>query len=317
MSTKHLLDPELHAIVEQMPAIKFSAEMLPKFRAARNKEVVLGKPSDYKVKREEIFISRAQGRFCSGASVRALLYVPENPCGAAYLHIHGGGYIIGLPEQSDPPNLTLASKLGLTILSVSYRLGPEHPIPAPIEDCYTGLAWLHEQAAELGIDRTRIAIGGESAGGGLAAALAIYARDLGEYEICHQHLTYPMLDNQTGTTDHLGDPWVGEFVWTRESNQFGWQAYLGEQPAIAPQVPARVADFSGLPPAWIYTVGLDLFRDENIRYAQGLMAAGIAVELTVYPGACHGFQMVPNTKAGASYARSHRAALARALQIDI
>ena len=116
----------------------------------------------------------------------------------------------------------------------------------------------------FGIDSRRIAIGGESAGGGLAAALAIRARDAGKYPVCHQHLTYPMLDHRTGTPEHYGDPLVGEFVWTRESNQFGWSCYLGSHPAQAPHVPAMVADMKGLPSAWIFTVSLDLFRDENI-----------------------------------------------------
>lgn len=311
-STKHLLAQDLQQIPELVPEIRFSAEMLPRFREQRAKEVVMGNPADYQVERREVFIPAE-----NGPDVRSLLYLPQAQSGAGYLHIHGGGYIIGSAEGSDLQNLGLAAKLGIVILSVDYRLAPEHPIPAPLDDCYTALGWLHQQAAELGVDPERIAVGGESAGGGLAAALAIHSRDLDEYTICHQHLTYPMLDNLTGSDAQPGDPLVGEFVWTRASNQFGWASFLGEQPAIAPQVAARVASFEGLPPAWIHTVGLDLFRDENIAYAQGLMAAGVAVELIVYPGACHGFQMIPNTEAGAAYARAHRAGLARGLGITL
>ena len=175
---------------------------------------------------------------------------------------------------------------------------------------------MHNNAERLGVDPARIGIGGESAGGGLAAALAIKARDAGEFAVCHQHLTYPMLDNLTGSADHPGDPLVGEFVWTRQRNQYGWASYLGDAPASAPQVPARVEDFTGLPPTWMFTVQLDLFRDENIAYAQKLMAAGVSVDLQMYAGACHGFQMLPGTELGGRYIRDHMAALARGLGVD-
>jgi acetyl esterase/lipase len=246
-----------------------------------------------------------------------LLYSPKNnKSAAAYLHIHGGGYVGGRKEYSDPMNTLIAAKLGVTVLAVGYRLAPEHPVPAPLDDCYSALAWLHDRAAHLGIDSRRIAIGGESAGGGLAAALAIHARDEGKYPVCHQHLTYPMLDHRTGTPEHYGDPLVGEFVWTRESNQFGWSCYLGSHPAQAPHVPAMVSDVKGLPPAWIFTVSLDLFRDENISYAQRLLAAGVDTELVVMPGACHGFQLLPNTSLGKRYVNTHLEALGRALKVS-
>ena len=175
-----------------------------------------------------------------------LLYRPvEAQAGSGYLHIHGGGYVAGSVEGSDAMNTRIAAQLGVVVLTVGYRLAPEHPVPAPLDDCYAALGWLHEQADALGIDRQRIAIGGESAGGGLAAALAIHARDLGEFAICHQHLTYPMLDDRTGTEAAPGDPLVGEFVWNRRCNEFGWQCYLGKLPAQAPFVPARVASVEG------------------------------------------------------------------------
>jgi len=202
------------------------------------------------------------------------------------------------------------------VLSVGYRLAPEHPIPAPLDDCYAGLAWMHDNAESLGVDRARIGIGGESAGGGLAAALAIRARDAGEYAVCHQHLTYPMLDNLTGSKAQPGDPLVGEFVWTRARNQYGWQSYLGDAPAAAPQVPSRVENYSGLPHTWMFTASLDLFRDENIDYARRLMEAGVFVDLEVVSGACHGFQLIPGTEIGARYIKAHMAALARGLGVN-
>jgi len=311
MSTKHLLADDLQVITEMMPESTFSAETLPAIREGWAEGITLGDPAQFEVQRKEI-----HAKTPDGPDVRCLLYIPDKANGAGYVHIHGGGYILGTPEDADRINLKLASELRLVILSVDYRLAPEHPNPAPLLDCYAGLTWLHDNAAELGVDRSRIAVGGESAGGGLAAALAIHARDQGNYEICHQHLTYPMLDNLTGDPDHPGDPLVGEFVWTRTNNQFGWKSYLGDSPAVAPQVPARVESFAGLPSTWLFTAGLDLFRDENIRYAQGLMAAGIAVELTVFPGACHGFQLIPNTVPGKVYFQAHQAALARALDVS-
>jgi len=311
--TKHLIAEELHPFVDSFPPFEFNAEMLPGFRAQQDSLVTLGDPAEAGVTRESITVPN--GDF----DVPAFLYQPQKPAtnGPAYLHIHGGGYVIGSAAGSDANNLELCSTLGLTILSVDYRLAPEHPIPAPLDDCYAGLQWLHENADKLSVDRSRIAVGGESAGGGLAAATAILARDRGDYALCHQHLTYPMLDSRTGRGGFEGDPLVGEFVWTRALNVFGWDSILGDAPAAAPQVPALVEDCSGLPPAWIHTVGQDLFRDENITYAQRLLAAGVAADLVVMPGACHGFQMFPGTSLAERYRQEHTQALARGLGISL
>ena len=312
LSSKHLLDPELHAILD-MPTLTFSDEGMPKLRELLKAREVMGDAERNKVVREEVSVISADG-----TQIPCFLYKPSSAvaAGAGYVHIHGGGYIIGSNKQSDIMNLRLCAKLGIVILSVNYRLAPEHPIPAPLDDCYAGLAWLHEHAQELSVSRDRIAVGGESAGGGLAAALAIKARDEGDYAICHQHLTYPMLDNLTGSVEHPGDPLVGEFVWTRESNQYGWSRYLGNAEAVAPQVPARVEDFSGLPNAWIFTAGLDLFRDENISYAQKLLESGVAAELLLYPSACHGFQQMLDAKVSKRFVVDHTEALARGLGIN-
>ncbi len=313
MSTLHLLAEELHSIREDFPVLNFSVEGMPKLRELMAQRVIMGDAEKAGVIRREITVPSA-----FGPDVRCLMYRPEAAAGtlAGYLHIHGGGYVIGSVESSDAANVLLAAKLGIVIVSVDYRLAPEHPIPAPLDDCYAGLAWLFENAGDLGVDTRRIGVGGESAGGGLAAALAIRARDAGEYQICHQHLTYPMLDNRTGTADNPGDPLTGEFVWQRQHNQFGWSSYLGSAPAQAPQVPARVDSVEGLPSTWMLTAQLDLFRDENIEYAQRLMRAGISTDLLVYPGACHGFQFVLNTRIGARYAADHRAGLAAGLGLS-
>lgn len=305
------MDPELLPLLELIPPFTVSAENLDHFRDPRAGTAELGDATAYGVVREPVTISAAD------YDVPCILYTPNRPkARSAYLHIHGGGYVGGRKESSDAMNTMIASKLGITVLAVGYRLAPEHPVPAALNDCYASLAWLHDSADRLGILPSQIAIGGESAGGGLAAALAIHARDLGEYEVCHQHLTYPMLDDLTGTEAEPGDPLVGEFIWNRDSNRFGWDSYLGDHPRVAPHVPSRVQSVAGLPSTWMYTVSMDLFRDENIDYARRLLAAGVATELVVLPGACHAFQVVPGTKLSNRYTEDHLRALGRALKVE-
>lgn len=312
-STKHLLDPELQAMADGPFLQNLNDSKVARVRQALADQVpALVDPKSQGLYRKEIVVPQE-----NAPAVRCLLYGPDTPqkdtLTAAYLHIHGGGYLFGSPEGSDPMNRSIAMELGITVLSVDYRLAPENPIPAPLDDCYAALGWLHKNAADLGVDPQRIGIGGESAGGGLAAALAIKARNGGEYPICWQGLTYPMLDNRTGSQDYPGDPLVGEFVWTRQLNQYGWQSYLGQAEAEAPQVPARLQSFEGLPPTWMFTVTLDLFRDENIEYAQKLMAAGVPCELSVYPGACHAFQRIEQAGLSKRYRADLMAALRQGL----
>ena len=308
MSTAHLLDPELTPIIDLVGGMVVNADTVPTLRAQG-----LGGPipeDDPAVIREEIHIENP-----NGPDVRCLLYKPASATEitGGYLHIHGGGYVMGTPEGSIAMNNQVVKTLGVVVLSTSYRLAPEHLVTAALEDCYVALAWFHKNAADLGVDPSRIGIGGESAGGGLAATLAIHARDEGEYPICHQQLTYPMLDDRTGTEESPGDPLVGEFVWTRESNQYGWQSYLGDLEPAAPYVPARLEDYAGLPSTWIHTVSMDLFRDENINYAQQLLKAGVPTELVVSPGGCHAFQMIPKTAIGKRYVGDYLDALGRGL----
>ena len=224
MSTKHLLDAELLPLVEAFPAFEFTDETMAPVRDMINQQAVLGDAAASGVERIDQEVTAA-----NGLSVRCLVYQPVAKAQGrpGYLHIHGGGYVLGTPEMADAKNIEICAKLGAVVVSVDYRLAPEHPIPAPLDDCYAALAWLHESAAELGVDVARIAIGGESAGGGLAAALAQKAVAAGDYPICHQHLTYPMLDDRTGSSAAPGDPLVGEFIWTRASNAYGWSRYLG------------------------------------------------------------------------------------------
>ena len=312
MTTKHLLDPEILPALDAFPDISLEKEMLPMIRQAAEQMTKLADAAALGVKREEIQVPGLSG---DQPSVRCLVYKPADSTGpmGAYLHLHGGGYLLGTPETSDPHNVLIAQQLGITIVSVDYRLAPEHPVPAALNDSYAVLAWMHSNASDLGIDADRIAIGGESAGGGLAAALGLHARDQGEYPVCFQLLTCPMLDDRTGSEGHPGDPLTGEFVWTRERNQLGWSYYLGDSAPIAPCVPARADSLEGLPPTWLSTGALDLFRDENIEYAQRLLKAGVATELILYPGACHGFQLAEDASVTKQFARDHMEALARAL----
>ena len=234
----------------------------------------------------------------------------------AFYWIHGGGMVLGNVEMSDPYCAGIADKLNVLVASVEYRLAPEHPFPAPMEDCYAGLKWFADSADALGIDRSRIAIGGGSAGGGLAAGLALLARDRGEVDVCFQLLVYPMIDDRNATRS--AEAITDERVWNRAANLHGWDAYLAGNAGgddVSPYAaPARATDLAGLPPAYINVGVLDLFVDEDVTYAQRLMAAGVPTELHVYPGAFHGSPgLVPNSPLSRRWAADELAALDRAL----
>ncbi|MCV7100976.1 alpha/beta hydrolase [Mycobacterium palustre] len=219
----------------------------------------------------------------SGAGVRLFRPVATEPT-AALLWIHGGGYVIGTAQQDDRLCRRFCKRLGITVASVEYRLAPEHPYPGPLEDCYAALTWLAGQAT---VDETRLAIGGASAGGGLAAALALLARDRGEIAPVFQLLVYPMLDDRSSAS--AADP--NYRLWSVRSNRFGWKAYLGDaDPRVA--VPARREDLGGLAPAWIGVGTHDLFHDEDLAYAERLRAAGVPCHVEIVPGAFHGFDAV-------------------------
>lgn len=244
----------------------------------------------------------------SGVGVR--LFRPEGMTtpGSALLWIHGGGYVIGHAAQDDELCRRYSRQLGITVASVDYRLAPEHPYPIPLEDCYSALTWLTELPS---VDPARVAIGGASAGGGLAAALALLARDRGEVTPVAQLLVYPMLDDRTVDRRGLDNP--GLRLWNHSSNKFGWSAYLGDaDPEIA--VPARRQDLSGLPPAWMGVGTFDLFHDEDIAYAERLTAAGVPCEVEVVDGAFHGFDgILPKAEVSQRFFASQCAMLRQAL----
>lgn len=252
----------------------------------------------------------------AGAPPVGVLVIDPTPGGQrrpALLHMHGGGYVMGSPWQRPADLQLLAMQCGCVLVSVDYRLAPEAVFPAALEDNYAALSWLHDNADALGVDRHRIAIGGESAGGGHAAALALAARDRGRIPVLFQLLIYPMLDDRTGSS-RAAPANTGDFIWTAARNQFGWSALLGK-PAGSEQVPtgavpARADKLAGLPPAFIGVGELDLFADENLAYAQRLRAAGVAVELARVPGAFHGFDVIaPEASASVRFKAQWLAAL--------
>lgn len=208
------------------------------------------------------------------------------------LHIHGGGFVGGAPIYDAPVYQDIASKLDCVVVSVDYHLAPEVGWRTCVGDCYAALKWVHRNAKEIFVDRSRIVVMGESAGGCLATLVAIEARDRGEVPLALQVLIYPMLDDRTGTSRNMA-PHIGNMIWTRESNRYAWRSYLGMKPGgrgvPAAAVPARAANLAGVAPAFIGIGTLDLFIDENLEYAQRLIAAGVPTELHVVPGAVHGF----------------------------
>ncbi|WP_295637260.1 alpha/beta hydrolase [Novosphingobium sp.] len=236
----------------------------------------------------------------------------------AIVHMHGGGYVLGEAKISLRSMQEVAAALDCVVVTVDYRLAPEVRFPGALEDNYTALKWVYDQAAILGVDRSRIAVMGESAGGGHAAMLAIAARDRGEVPLCYQALVYPMLDDRTGSTVRK-PPWMGALVWNEAKNRYGWSSLLG-QPAgsakVPPgSVPARVADLKALPPTFIGVGSIDLFVDEDVDYARRLLDAGVACELVVIPGGFHGFDNFQGAPVVKRYREHFMAALRQGLKV--
>jgi len=303
-----LLDPAYAAVLGELPAFHLTHETVVMMRDQINAVAPPFVPSGAVTHAEYTVPSY------DGHEVVLRVYTPAGvdaprPC---VYGIHGGGYVMGTYEMLDRVFDGWCSRLGCVGVSVEYRLAPEHPYPAPLEDCYAGLAWVHAHAAELGVDPDRIGLQGTSAGGGLAAALALLARDRAEVPLAFQILECPMIDDRFHTHSSNIENLQ---VWSRESNDFGWRAYLGDHfgaddvPYHA--APARADDLTGLPPAIVCVGGADGFRDEDVVYALRLSQADVPTELHVYPGAPHGAMIVPTAPAAIQWDRDVEDWLAR------
>ena len=318
MTTRHLVDPALVPILDQLPVAELSAETLPLIRIgerdmAARQAAAIPPASDIDV--AEHFVPGFPG----DPDVRVLVYVPRHAPRPlpGFLWIHGGGYVLGTADGDNLTATVFARDIGCAVVSVDYRLAPEAPHPGPVEDCYAVLTWLHTQAAELGVDPARLAIGGASAGGGLAAALALLARDRAAIPLAFQLLVYPMLDDHTASATNP-HPYTGEFIWTNQANHFGWSSLLGCEPGgegVSPYAAAaRAEHLAGLPPAYISVGALDLFLEEDLEYARRLIRAGVPTELHVYPGAYHGYHLAPQAWMSRLEAANSADALRRALR---
>jgi acetyl esterase len=292
---KYNFDPELAAVVGMFADLPFADPV-----AARAGIEAMSAAANASVDTTGLQLTDRTIPGPAGApAIPVRLYVPAeqvDTAAPALLYIHGGGFVVGSIDTEHATAALLARKLGILVVSVEYRLAPEHPYPAGLEDCYATLQWLHDDAASLRVDRARIGVMGMSAGGGLAAGLALLTRDRRGPALCFQFLGIPELD------DRLDTPSMRAFtdtpLWHRPNAELSWKYYLGtdysagaaDVPAYA--APARAADLRDLPPAYVSAMEFDPLRDEDVLYALKLMQAGVPVELHCYPGTFHGSSMI-------------------------
>jgi len=275
------LDTELEAAVGAFPQFTMTADLLPAFRQP-------APPAELSTA-----VERTERQVPGDPPVGLRVHRPVDATGPlpCFVSMHGGGFVFGSVEKDDLLFDRWCTLLGIIGVSVDYRLAPETTYPGPLDDCYRALVWTYEHADELGVDCDAIVLHGVSAGGGLAAGLALLARDRGEVPVALQILDTPMLDDRRITPSSRQD---GLAIWSRESNEFGWRSYLGDRfgsedvPGYA--APARAIDLAGLPPAFVSVGTCDGFRDEDVEYALRLNQAGVPTELRVYAGAPHGYQ---------------------------
>lgn len=300
MTILDLVDPDLREIALRMRAMTESYTPLSLEKLAQRRATIaaLAPPWLDGISVQEQRIAH------DGNTGLTIFIVNARPgtSGPAILHLHGGGFNAGSSRAGMCQTQELAAALDCVVVSVEYRLAPETPFPGALADNYAALRWMHENGAEIGADPARIAVLGESAGGGHAAMLARAARDRGKYPICFLALIYPMLDDRTGTTCPV-PAHIGAFGWNAETNRFGWECFLGQTPGTdtvpTEAVPARSHNLAGLPPTFIGVGTLDLFVTENILYANRLIEAAVPTELVVIPGAIHGFDMLAKTSTAA------------------
>lgn len=290
------IHPELLPFRDQFPTLDLTSENLVQTRGELNRMTLETAAAIEGFDHVDVVDRQIDGP-SPGQPLRLRLYSSGEPEGLrpCLLWIHGGGYILGCPEMDEQLLCRKADELGCLVVAVDYRLAPEHPYPAALDDCDAALGWILENAGELGVDLSMLVLGGASAGGGLAAALALRARDQRPGAITFQCLIYPMLDHRTGTaaTESAKDYWL----WGEDHNRFAWKAYLGSNDlthGVSPFAsPAAAKRLEGLPPTYLCIGDQDLFYEEDIDYAKRLRENGVAVELEVVPGAPHGFDKLP------------------------
>ena len=250
------------------------------------------------------------------------IYTPKNQSGTVpgILHKHGGGFVVGNLDSELGGCINVCRELGVVVVSVDYRLAPEDPVPAGLEDCYAALQWFHDNADSLRVDNSRVAVMGMSAGGGLSAATSLLARERGGPAICYQYLGIPELDDRLDTVSMRA--FVDTPMWNRPNAELSWDAYLGDQyqrgaddvPHLA--APARAADLKGLPPAYVSTMEFDPLRDEGIEYGLKLLQAGVPTELHSFPGTFHGSTLFAHAAVSQRELEEQIQVLRRALQIN-
>lgn len=315
MSRRDLIDPEARVPLDQLLEVLpggFNAipDIVQRRQALTNVLGAVEAPPNPNVRSEDRVVPGPEG----APDITLRIYHPVNAAGSlpGIYYIHGGGMVLGDIQGEDLIATMVCEQVGAVVASVEYRLAPEHPHPAPVEDCYAGLVWMARHAAELGFDPDRLAVDGGSAGGGLAIAVALLARDRGFPALRFLMAIYPMIDdrNETPSCHEITD--VG--IWDRAGNIEAWKWYLGDGKPDLYAAPARAEDLSGLPPTYIDVGTVDLFRDEDIAFANRLMQAGVPTELHVNPGAYHAAEVfAPDSALGQRIWADRFAAMRRAL----
>ena len=298
-----LLDPELAEVFRSLPRVNLVDLSVEQLVARRKATAVPPTPAPSGVVIEN---SAIPGRTSADPPVNVRVYRPSRARSApVVLWIHGGGFVGGSVNGNDPLLIRWVRAAGCAAVSVDYRLAPEHVYPAATDDCYAALQWIAQAPKALGVAPTRIIIAGASAGGCLAAAVALIARDLGGPELCHQFLVIPVLDDRylTASSTRIADP----RVWNVANSRSGWRYYLGPLhggDVSSYAAPARATNLAGLPPTTIHVEELDGLRDEAVDYATRLTLAGVSTELVVYPGTFHGhYALIPQAEISKRTAR--------------